>query len=225
MFWTAVGDTFPVAIAIGLSPFAIITAVVLLLAERGRSKATLFALGWMSTIIAITFVALLVVDAVDEPDTDATEDGVNLVQILFGLAFWALAWKSWRSRPEPGGESKQARMLAKIGAVSPLGAFGFGLLQGVVVIKNIPLALAGGARLGEAHLAAGQAAIALILFGVFASAGMIVLVAAAVVGGSRLDEPIESIQRWLEDNLTVIGVVVLVVIGAVLLGNGIAVLG
>lgn len=229
MFWVALGDVLPLAMAIGLSPFAIVTAVVLLLADGGRSKAALFALGWMLTIIAITLVAVLVVDGYDESDPVATENSVNVLQIALGVAFWGLAWKSWHSRPEPGAErdtvSRQAKMLDKMGRISHVGALGFGLLQGVVVVKNIPLALSGGARIGEANLAVGQAAIAVIVFGVLASAGMIVLVVAAVVGGQRLDGPIASIKQWLEDNMSTIGIVVMLLIGAFLVGNGLAVFG
>lgn len=229
MFWVALGDVLPLAMAIGLSPFAIVTAVVLLLADGGRSKAALFALGWMLTIIAITLVAVLVVDGYDESDPVATENSVNVLQIALGVAFWGLAWKSWRSRPGPGTErdtvSRQAKMLDKMGRISHVGALGFGLLQSVVVVKNIPLALSGGARIGEANLAVGQAAIAVIVFGVLASAGMIVLVVAAVVGGQRLDGPIASIKQWLEDNMSTIGIVVMLLIGAFLVGNGLAVLG
>lgn len=224
MFWVALGDVVPLAMAIGLSPFAIVTVVVLLLADGGRPKAALFTLGWMLTVTAITLVAVLVVDGAEDSDPVATENSIDVLQIVVGVAFWGLAWKSWRARPEPGEVSREAKMLDKMGRISRVGALGFGLLQGVVVIKNIPLALAAGARLGEADLGGGQAAIAVIIFGVLASAGMIVLVVAAAVAGQRLDEPIASLKQWLEDNMATIGIVVMLLIGAVLVGSGLAVL-
>lgn len=224
MFWVALGDVVPLAMAIGLSPFAIVTVVVLLLADGGRPKAALFTLGWILTVTAITLVAVLVVDGAEDSDPVATENGIDVLQIVVGVAFWGLAWKSWRARPEPGEVSREAKMLDKMGRISSVGALGFGLLQGVVVIKNIPLALAAGARLGEADLGGGQEAIAVIIFGVLASAGMIVLVVAAAVAGQRLDEPIASLKQWLEDNMATIGIVVMLLIGAVLVGSGLAVL-
>jgi hypothetical protein len=199
------------------------------MAEGGRAKAALFALGWTLTIVVLTLVAALVIDAADDAGASATEDGVNIAQIVIGLAFFALAWKSWRSRPDPNAEqtavSRQVRMLDRMSRIGPLGAFGFGLLQGVAIVKNIPLALSGGARIGEAELGGGQVAAALIIFGLVASVGMIALVVVAVVGGSRLDPSIASLRTWLEDNMVTISIVVMLMIGAFLLGKGLAVFG
>jgi hypothetical protein len=224
MFWTAIGDVFPFAIAIGLSPFAVITVVVLLMGQDGRWKATLFASGWFVVVGAIAAVAYLFVEAAEEADGATSAAGVGVVQLLLGVGFFALAWLSWRKRPSPGEPAEAMKVLERVTRISPLGAFGFGLLQGVVVVKNIPLGLAGGARLGEADLNGGQAVVGLLIFALFASAGMIALIVLSAMGGARFHASLGSLRRWLELNMTSITVAVAVLIGALLVGRGLAIL-
>jgi hypothetical protein len=221
----ALGDVFPVAIAAGLSPFAVVTVVVLLMGDNGRGKATLFACGWFMVILAIAAVAYLIVDATEEADASASADGVDVVQLVLGLGFFGLAWLSWRKRPRQGEGGSATKMLDRVTRITPVGALGLGMLQGVVVVKNIPLALSGGARLGESVLRGGQAVIALLVFAVVASVGMIALILLSVIGGERFNGPIAAFREWLEANMAAITIVVAVMIGAVLLGRGVAVFG
>ena len=223
MFWTTIGEMLPVGLAIGLSPFAIVTAVVLLMGENGARRATLFALGWTIAIGIITTIAYLAIDAARDADTTATEDGTDVARIVLGLGFFVLAWLSWRKRPRDGRPSTKGRMLDRLTGISPLKAFGLGLIQAVVVVKNVPLAAAGGARLGESALDSGAVLAAIIVFAIVSSIGMFVLISLAVIGGERFDAPIAAFRGWLEENLTTITVVVTALIGAVLLGQGLAV--
>jgi hypothetical protein len=223
VFWTALGDVFPVAIAIGLSPFAVVTVVVLLMGDNGRGKATLFACGWLVVIFAIAAVAYLIVDATEEANASASADGVDVVQLVLGLGFFGLAWLSWRKRQRQGEDGNETKTLDRVTRITPVGALALGMLQGVVVVKNIPLALSGGAQLGESDVRGGQAVIALLVFAIVASAGMIALILLSVIGGERFDGPIAAFRQWLEANMTAITIVVTVVIGAVLVGRGIAI--
>ncbi len=213
----------PVGFVIGISPFAIVTSVVLLMGENGARRATPFALGWMISIGVITTIAYLAVDAARGADATATEDGTDVVRIALGLGFLVLAWLSWRKRPRDGGPSAKGKMLDRLTGISPQKAFSLGLIQAVVVVKNIPLAVAGGARLGESALGGAAAVAAILIFAIVASIGMFALITLAVVGGERFDAPIAAFREWLEENLTTITIVVTALIGAVLLGQGLAV--
>lgn len=223
MFWTTIGEMLPVGLAIGFSPFAIVTAVVLLMGENGARRAAPFALGWMIAIGVITTIAYLAVDAARDADAVATEDGTDVARIVLGIGFLVLAGLSWRKRPRDGRPSAKGKMLDRLTGISPPKAFGLGLAQAVVVVKNVALAVSGGARLGESALGGGAVVAAIVVFTIIASIGMIALIAMAVIGGERFDAPIAAFRGWLEENLTTITVVVTALIGAVLLGQGLAV--
>ncbi|KXP00682.1 GAP family protein [Tsukamurella pseudospumae] len=223
--WTALGDSLPLATGLALSPFAVVTAVVLLLGRGGVVKTAAFGLGWFVAILVIATVAFLVVEAADEADHDATETGVDLVQLAFAALFLGLAVLAWRKRPAPGEPVPRNATLARLDGIGVLGALGLGLAQGFVVIKNIPLAVGAGVRFGVAGLHGGAAIGAIAVFAVVASAGIVAPLTVAVVGGSRLAEPLARTRDWLEANLSAITVTVLVLLGSYFLGQGLGVLG
>jgi Sap, sulfolipid-1-addressing protein len=224
MLWPSIGDVLPIAMAIALSPLAIVTIVVLSLGDNGPLKGTLFGMGWLITILFVTTVAFLVVDSTAQEYPSETADGVDILQLVLGLVFWVLAVLSWRSRARDGQPGKETRVLERVVRITPIGAFGLGLLQGVAVIKTIPLAVSAGSRLGESGLDGGEAVIALGVFSIIATAGILGPVVASAVGGERLAGPMVGFQQWLQDNMTAMTIVVLVVIGAALVGSGLAVL-
>lgn len=68
--WTSIGDTLPLAIGLALSPFAIVTGIVLLLGTHGRAKTAMFGLGWFAAILTIAAIAFWVVEAAEEASSE-----------------------------------------------------------------------------------------------------------------------------------------------------------
>lgn len=233
--WTAIGDTLPLAIGLALSPFAIVTGIVLLLGSLGRVKTAMFGLGWFAAILTIAAIAFWVVEAAEEVSDDYASGGVDLVQLGFAALFLVLAGVSWTKRPKGGdaardgaatadSEPAKSKLLDRLDGLSVLGALGVGLAQGFVVIKNIPLALGAGARFGEAGLHGSEAIAALILFAFIASLGVVVPLVVALIGGPRLEVRLRSLRTWLEANMSSITIVVLLVLGGYFLGQGLGIL-
>ena len=104
------------------------------------------------------------------------------------------------------------------------GALAMGFAQGVIVIKNIPLAAAAGARLGEADLDTAQLVVGLLVFALVAASGVIVPLVLAVLGGERAAPTLARFRDWLSYNMTTISIVVLVVLSAYFFGQGIGIL-
>ncbi len=63
------------------------------------------------------------------------------MQLVFGVLFLGLAVLSWRKRPAEGERPREAKMLDRLTNMSSAGALGLGVAQGVLVIKNVPLAM------------------------------------------------------------------------------------
>ncbi|UVY84887.1 GAP family protein [Brachybacterium sp. NBEC-018] len=221
--WTAIGETLPLAVGLALSPAAIATAVILLLGQVGKLKTTLFGAGWFVALLVLATIAELLVEAADAAAPAATEAGVDVLQLVFGALFLGLAVLAWLKRPREGQEPRKG-ILDRLDGLSTRGALVMGLAQGFLVIKNIPLAVGAGARLGEADLARGEAAVALLLFVVVSSLGVLVPLGVAAAGGERLQPALARTRGWLGANMTAVTVVVLVVLGAYFLGEGIGLL-
>lgn len=221
--WTAVGETLPLAVGLALSPAAIATAVILLLGAGGRAKTALFGVGWAVALFVLATVAELLVEVADETYPEATADGVDVLQLVFAVLFLALALVAWLKRPRPGQEEKPG-ILDRIDGLGTRGALLMGLAQGFLVIKNIPLAVGAGARLGEADLARNEALVALVVFTIVASLGVLIPLAVALAGGARLQAPLSHTRGWLKSNMTAITIVVLLVLGAYFFGEGLGIL-
>ncbi|MGO1972036.1 MAG: GAP family protein [Propionibacteriaceae bacterium] len=218
--WTALGTALPLATGLALSPAAVITGVILLLSPRGRTKAALFALGWFVAILVIATIAFLVVEVAEQVSEEYTSDGLDLVQLGFGILFLVLTALSWRKRPPKGEVPPRSKLLERLDRISTIGALGMGLAQGVIVIKNIPLALSAGALLGAAGLLGVGAVGALVVFALVSAAGILVPLAGAVIGGKNFSAPLESARVWLEHNMTPITITVLLIMAMFFLGQG-----
>ena len=112
--------------------------------------------------------------------------------------------------------------MAGVDSMPPAKALGLGLVLTAVVPKNLVLALAAGVILGEAGLRVGQAAVVILLFTVIATSTVAVPVVAHLVASARMSGQFEELRRRLVRNSVAIMVLVLLVIGIVLIGNGIA---
>lgn len=223
--WTAFREVLPYAFALALSPFAIVTGVVLLLGDGGRLRAALFGLGWFAAILVVASVAFWVVDAAYDAYPEETETGVDLLQLGLGLLFLALAAISWRRRPAEGEPSGEAKMLDRLTGISPYGALALGEAQGVLVIGNLPLAIGAGVVVGETGVSDGEAMVALVLFALVVTGGVIVPLVASLVGGAKMTSALAALRGWLEANLTSVTVVILLLLGALFVGNGLRLLG
>jgi hypothetical protein len=222
--WAAIGDQLTGAIAIAIAPLALMTATQLVTAQRGRLRTMLFALGWALSIMAVAGIAYLIADAGVDHDVSDTEDGINVVQLVFGVGLWAVAAWTWRSRNKPEDQQPATKVLNRVRTLTPIGAFGVGVAQGLAIAKNIPLALTAGAQLRVAGLPGAQAVIVLVVFAVVATAGIVAPLVVVLFGGTRAVAGITAFNRWLTDSAMPITLVVTIFVGAILIGKGLRVL-
>jgi uncharacterized membrane protein YtjA (UPF0391 family) len=225
MLVQAIGDVLSLAVAIAVNPLAIILMILILLSDRARSNGVAFVVGWSASILGIAAAAYGLADLGDAEVQEGTSDGIDATRIVLGLALWALAVREWRRRPAAGEHRPEPKVFSKVATLSGPGALVAGVLTAVVSVKTPPLALSAGASLGQTGVAGTSAWIALITFALVASIGVLAPLAGVLVLGERSREPLIALKAWLQVNATVIGIVILVVIGAALIGNGLAVAG
>lgn len=241
--WGALGDTFGLALGLALSPFAITTALILLLGDRGRIRASFFAVGWFVAMYVITLVPLLVTDVADEDDPSGTATGIDILHLGFAALFFLLAALTWIKRPTAGAKAAgkgdaptraevlelealdleapgKKSLFQRLDGIGIWGCLALGLAQGVLIIKNIPLGISAGVQLGSADIGPTQSFLIVAIFAAMASLGALLPLAAAVFGGETVDHSLREARRWIEAHMMPITLVVLLVVGVIFLGEG-----
>lgn len=220
----AIGQSLPVAVGVLISPLPIVAVVLMLVSGRAKANAFAFLLGWFLAVGAVTLVVALLAGA----GTD-TEQGTPLwaaiVKIVLGLALLLLAVKQWRGRPRAGVEPPAPKWMAAIDGFTPVKAAGLAVLLGAVNPKNLLLVVSGGAAIATA--AAGDTnaqVVASIVFALVASVGVATPVFIYLFMGDRAAAMLDELKAWMIHNNAVIMAVLLLVLGAKMLGDGVAAL-
>jgi hypothetical protein len=221
--WSAVGDVLVLAVGIAVSPVAIGLSLVLLMSSNGRLKTAAFGIGWATCIGVVASIAYLTATAAEVDDEAAVDDGIDLLQIAFGVLFLGVAFKAWTSRLRPGEVRAEPKFFARVDGWSVPGALLGGLAAGVVNVKTIPLAISGGLQLAQAPVDGTAAIGAVAVFVLVATGGVLVLlVATSFVRAERRTAVLTNGRTWLVANMSTIIIVVSLVLGAQMIGNGLS---
>jgi threonine/homoserine/homoserine lactone efflux protein len=218
----AIGQILPLAIGVALSPIPIIAVVLMLSTPRGRANGPGFLLGWLVGLTFVGTVVLLASGAGGAGDDGSPAAWVGWLKLALGAALLALAVRQWRGRPAHGEEAELPSWMKKIDTFTfgKSVAIGFGL--SAVNPKNLLLTVAAAAAIAGLGLSAGDAAISLAVFVILGSLGLGVPIAIFFFMGGRAVAVLEEMRSWMGANNGAIMAVLFLVIGAKLIGDGIA---
>jgi threonine/homoserine/homoserine lactone efflux protein len=217
-----IGDLLPSAFAVALSPIPIVAVVVVLSTPRARSAGSAFALGWVAGLLAVSVIVVVVLGVGDDPDSD--DPGISWFKVAIGVLFLAMAAKQWTKRPRDGRQPDTPKWMATVDTVTAPRATLLGLALSGANPKNLALTLAAAASIAEAGLDQADKAIAIGVFVALGSATVAGAVFFYLVAPGRAAGPLDAIKRFMSDNNAVIMMVVLLLVGAKLLGDGLTVL-
>lgn len=218
-----IGEMVPFAAVIALSPLPIIAVLLLLAAPAGLSGGALFALGRVVTLALLVLLLSFATDLIDDAAGSTTPAAV--LRLLLGVALVIFAVRKWSKRPR--GDDPEA-LPGWMRAIDTMGA-GASLRLGTLVTVANPkeLAMAAGAGLTLGGAMADSATIigAGVLFVLLGTLTVTLPVLALAVGRERLIPALGSARDWFVRNNATIMAVVLLVIGAMLIGGGLEKLG
>jgi Sap, sulfolipid-1-addressing protein len=219
--WPVVGAVLPQAIAIALSPVPMVCIVLVLMSPRPVRAGLCFAAGWVGALAVTVGLVAWLTDTVAEDHAEATRDGVDIVQLAVGVLFAVLAVRYWRRRPDPGSPPPRPAIVDRILTLSAPALVLTGAAAVVANVKNLPLILSAGTYIGGAGLGAGSVIGASAVFVLVASLSVLVpLLAVVVIGAEKSARTLKALETWLLTNLNTITIVLLVVLAAVMIGNG-----
>ncbi len=219
--WQAIGDLLPSAVGVAISPVPIIAVILMLGTARARSNGLAFALGWIVGLIVVSVVVVLAAGDADDADSGSST-AVNWIKLLIGVLFLVMAFGQWRKRPRPGVEAELPKWMAAIDRFSAGKSVGLGVVLSAANPKNLALTFAAAAAIAQAGLDGGGTAVSIAVFVIIGSLTVAGPVLFFVFAPSTAAGPLDSIKQFMSAHNAVIMVVLLVVLGAKQVGNGLA---
>lgn len=215
-----IGEILGNAVGVAISPIPIIAVILMLFSSRAAGNSISFLLGWVAGL----FVAGGVVLALGLEDAGGGESTLaGWIKVAIGLVFLALAWRNWSSRPTGDEEPAMPPWMATIDDFTPAKSFSLAFLLSAVNPKNLGLTIAAVVKITGAGLSSGQEYGALAVFVAIAALTVAVPVLANLILGDKANDGLDTMKGWLVANNNVVMTVLFVVLGAKVLGDGIAV--
>lgn len=209
-------ELIPLALVITLSPLSIIPGILMLHTPRPRPTSIAFLAGWALGIAVITAAFVIASDL--SAGLDRKSAATPYVRIVIGVALIAFGLYRWLTRNRA---QHTPKWLTSMTSAGPGRAFVTAVVLSVANLKVFAMCAAAGAAIGTAALGRTGAWQAVAVFTVVAASSVALPVLGYLVAGERLDEPLNRLKVWMEDNHSALMGVILVVIGAALLYKGI----
>jgi hypothetical protein len=218
----AIGQTLSLAVGVALSPVAIIAVILMLLTPRARTNGPAFIVGWLAGLAVVGAVVLLVAGPTNANDNGEPATWVDILKIVLGAFVLRIALRQWRGRPHEGEEAATPKWMGAIDAFTPVKAVGAGAVLAGANPKNLVLAVAAAAGIAQTGIPGGQQAGAYAVFAVVGTIGVAAPVVIYFALGDRSGPVLDRLKQWLAAHNAVIMAVLCLVIGAKLIGDGIA---
>ncbi|MFB7373319.1 GAP family protein [Streptomyces sp. NPDC056222] len=224
MLLQAIGAVLPAALAVALSPFPLIGVVLILTGRHGRRNGALFALGWVAGLAVVATVVVTLFGAADDPDSTSSSVA-DWGRVAAGAALIVLGVRKWWLRPRSGDVVEEPRWMARLDDVSAWRSLILGALLSGANPKNVVLTASAATAVAEAGLHDADLVGAVALFVLLGSCTVLGAVAVEFAGGRRSEALLDGVRRFMVANSTVIMVIVLLLLGANVLGAGLGGIG
>jgi threonine/homoserine/homoserine lactone efflux protein len=215
----AIGQSLPIAVGIALSPLPIVAVVLMLVTDRGRVNGPAFILGWWIGLAVVGAIVLIIGAGAGASSVNGPATWASLVKLILGVLLLIVAARQWQGRPHEGAEPVTPKWMGGLEAFTPAKAVGAGAVLSGLNPKNLLLAASGAATIATTGLSAGQTVLAYVVFVIIASVGVAAPVVLSFGLGDRAGPLLERLKGWMTANNAVIMAVLLLVIGAKLIGD------
>jgi hypothetical protein len=213
----AVGHVLPLAVAVALSSIPIMATVLILLSPNRDRSAIPFLMGWVLGLAAVVTAFTLLAQTVPTPRHPQV--ALAIAEIAIGAAILTLAAITWRqSSPAAAREPRWRRAVSSLG---PWASFGFAFVLNLRP-KAVLLAAATGLVIRADGVSVAEGAIVIGVYTIISATTVAGPVIATLVAPDKTKRWLLSTQHWLDENSRVVAVVVMLIIGVAMIGNGIA---
>jgi hypothetical protein len=206
----------PLGLVIALSPLTVIPAVLVLHAPRPRPASLAFLAGWVLGLVALTVVFVGASDLLGGLQ-QAPPRWASWLRVVLGSALIVFGIYSWLIRHR---HTKTPAWLRSFSNLTPLRA---GVTGAVLAIRPEVLILCAtaGLAIGTGGLGAAGGWMCGAVFVVVSASTVAIPILGYLGAGDRLDDALERLKVWMEENHGAMMAVILVVIGLLVVYNGI----
>jgi hypothetical protein len=215
-----ISEVLTFAVAVAISPIAIIAVIMMLFSARARVNGPAFLIGWVVALTALSTIVYVVSRDGNVATSSTASDSVSWGQIALGLVLLLLARRNWRNRPAPGEQPAMPKWIARVDAFSPLEAAGLGAVLAVANPKNLILTLGSATGLAQLGLSTSDAIVATAVFVILGSVTIAGAVLYALVGGERARASLDSAKSWLGAHNAAVMAALFLVFGVDLIAKG-----
>ncbi|MEJ7902445.1 MAG: GAP family protein [Thermomicrobiales bacterium] len=215
-----VGEVFPFALVVAISPPPIIAVVLMLLAPNAARLSLAYLAGWIVGIVVLISAFSALASIIPERDPNEAQPIIGVIQLLLGGGLLYLALRTWQKRPAPGEDAAMPSWMAAIDSITPARALGRGFLLSARNPKNLIMVAPSGLVIASAGLDAGSTTVAIVVFTVLASLSVLIPVVAYRVAPAAVVRPLQVAHAWLVQNNATVMAIVIFVLGVNAIGNG-----
>jgi hypothetical protein len=216
----AVPSLIPTVIGLGLgialcSPVSVVTVIVLLTMPSGRRRGIAFVVGWLVAIGVIAAVVLIARGQDFSSHQTTPSRAASWVEIAVGLIAVLAASRALRRRHQRTPDTEGPKWLDRLDRTNWVLALAAGAFM-----LTYSLTIAAAVEILKANVSAQDDAVAFLVFAVASIITILAPIVVALAAPDRADERLASWRRWLLGNSRTIGLIALLVIGALLIGKG-----
>ncbi len=208
------------AVGVAISPIPIIAVVLMLSTPKAKGNGLSFLLGWLLGLGLVGVIVLLVAEPAGASEDGGPATWVGWVVLILGLIAVLIGIRSWRNRPRGDEEPPMPTWMSAIDQFTPGKSLGLGFLLAALNPKNLTLTLAAAASIAAAGLSSTDSYIVLAVFVVIGTIGLAIPIGVYFLGGDTAAQTLADLRHWLAINNATIMAVLMVVIGAKLVGSG-----
>ncbi len=181
-------------------------------------------LGWLLGLAIVGAIVLLIADPAGASDDGEPATWVGILKLVLGIGAILIGLKQWRGRPRPGEPEETPKWMSAIDGFTAPKALGMGALLSGLNPKNLLLAVGGAAAIATTGIPGSEQALSYAVFAVIATIGVAAPVVIYFALGDRAGPILDDLKSWMAHHNAAIMTAMMLVIGAKLVGDGIAAL-
>jgi hypothetical protein len=240
-----IGHILPLALGVALSSVPIVVMVLILLSPRGRWSSLTYLIGAVIGLAGLTTLFTAVATLLPPAPTAAKSPLIATIEVAIGVGLLVIAGRRWRgarrrhheetqdrraTTPASGHDagasaakpqSGAAKWMAKVTTLGPIPSLGVGFVL-MLRPKNLLLTIAAGVAIGAGGATFSEVVVGIALFVVLGISTLAAPIIFAVVDPSRMRRPLEETRIWIESNSATVTTIVVLVLGTVIIGSGLA---
>jgi predicted metal-binding membrane protein len=211
------GALIPLGLVIALSPITVIPAVLVLQAPRPRPSGLAFLAGWVLGLAALTALSVaasgLLGGLHKSPPTWA-----SWLRVILGAALILFGIYRWLTRHR---HTESPAWMRSFASITPARAGITGAVLVVIRPDVLLICVPAGLAIGGSGRDVADDWIAAAFFVAIAASTVAIPILAYAAAGHRLDDAMARLKDWMDRNNAVLMAAILVVIGLMVLYNGV----